>query len=166
MKAKILLLVDADHTSADLVSLAASKTGHHVVQARTSREAFALIERDLNEIDVIVINLDPGVHGMAVLEAMHLSATSPPVVALTGLEEAYMCGIAAVHGAAACLGKPFTAEKLAATLEEICEPAVRAAACTSDSWGHPHRCINAFFPCPGCHHQKPQAVTALDYANV
>src|SRR6476620_10075065 len=107
MKAKVLLLVNADQSSAELVSRAAIKTGHHVVRAQTSREAFGIIERELTEIDVIVINLDPGVHGMAVLEAMHLSADTPPVITLTGLEKAYMCGIAAVHGVAACVGKPF-----------------------------------------------------------
>jgi DNA-binding response OmpR family regulator len=166
MKAKVLLLIDADHASADVVSLAAIKTGHRVVHAHTSREAFSIMERGLDDVDAVVIDVDPGVHGMAVLESMHLSTTTPPVIVLTGLEETYMCGIAAVHGAAACIGKPFAAEKLAALIEQVCQPAWRSAGCTSDAWGHPHRCQSALFPSPGCRRRQRHAPTALDYANV
>jgi DNA-binding response OmpR family regulator len=166
MKAQVLLLIDADPTSASLVALAAAKTDHRVIHAHTSREAFRVIKGELGDVDAMVIDLDPGVHGLAVLEAMDSSTATPPVIVLTGLEETYMRGIAAMHGAAACIGKPFSAEKLASVIEEVCEPSWRSAGCTSDAWGHQHRCQNALFPCPSCRRHQHHAPTALECANL
>ena len=150
MKADVLLIVDADPSSIELVSLAAMKTKHRVIRAKTSREAFHVLSAGLDEVDVIVVDVDPGVHGMAVLEAIDVSPTSPSVIVLTSLEEVYMTPIAAAHGAAACVGKPFTIEKIASVIEEISAPSWRSAACSSDAWGHPHRCKTSFIACPAC----------------
>ena len=150
MKADVLLIVDADPSSIELVSLAAMKTKHRVIRAKTSREAFRILDGGLGEVDVVVVDVDPGVHGLAVLEAIDVSSTSPPVIVLTSLEEGYMTPIAAAHGAAACVGKPFTVAKLASVIEEVCAPSWRSAACSCDTWGHPHRCKTNFIACPAC----------------
>ena len=164
MKADILLIVDADPSSTELVSLAAMKTKHRVIRAKTSREAFRILDGGLGEVDVVVVDVDPGVHGWAVLEAIDVSPTSPPVIVLTSLEEGYMTPVAAAHGAAACIGKPFTVEKIASVIEEISAPSWRSAACSSDAWGHPHRCKNSFIACPACARKMQENVRKLEPA--
>ena len=165
MKADVLLVVDADPSPTELVSLAAMKTKHRVIRAKTSREAFRILNGGLGDVDVIVVDVDPGVHGLAVLEAIDVSPTSPPVIVLTSLEEVYMTPIAAAHGAAACIGKPFTVEKIASVIEEVSAPSWRSAACSSDAWGHPHRCKTSFIACPACarkmqeNFRKPESAT-------
>ncbi|HSP64381.1 MAG TPA: response regulator [Pyrinomonadaceae bacterium] len=166
MKTTALLLVDSDSTSGALVSQAAAETGHQLIQAHTSHEAFCIIERGLEDVAAIIIDLDPGVHGLAVLEAIDICATTPPVIVLTGLEEVCMCGIAFARGAAAWIAKPFSAEKLAEIIEKVIDPAWRLDTYTSDLWGHPHHCRHGAFPCPGCHPQKLPAPTALECANL
>jgi DNA-binding response OmpR family regulator len=166
MKEKVLLVVDADENSAELIVLAAVKTGHHVIRAHTSHEAFSIMDRRLRDLDVIVIDVDPGVHGMAVLEAIDFSPDGPPVIVLADPDETYVNGIAAAHGAATCIEKPFSAEELAAVIEEVSEPAFHSAGCTSDAWGHPHRCQNALYPSPWCQHQRQHKPTQRERANL
>lgn len=156
MKADVLLLVDADPNSAELVALAAIKSRQHVIRANTSLEAFRILNDGLDAVDVIVVDVDPGVHGLAVLEAIDASPTAPPVIILTSLEAVYMTPIGAAHGAAACIGKPFTVEKLASVIEQVSAPGRRSAAWSSDAWGHPHRCENNFIACPGCRRKSPE----------
>ena len=153
MKTGKLLVVDADAVSSALVAQAAKMTGHDLLEAQTSGEAFHFLADTLGEVNVIVVDADPGVHGLAVLAAMDVAPTAPPVIVLTSLGEIYMTPIGAARGAAACLGKPFSAEKLADVIEQVSAPAFRSATCTSDAWGHPHRCQNSFVACPGCRHQ-------------
>ena len=140
MRPDILLLVDADPESARMVAAAATGTRRRLVRVTSGREAFQMLNDGLDQVDVIVVDVDPGVHGMAVLEALDSSHQAPPVIVLTGLEETYMAPISAAHGAAACLAKPFTIEKLAATIEQVSASQRQSEAYTSDLWGHPHRC--------------------------
>lgn len=156
MKANVILLVDADPDSAEIVALAALKSRHHVIRADTSREAFRILNGGLDEVDVVVVDLDPGVGGLALLEAIDASPTAPPVIILTSLEEVYRTPIGAEHGAAACLGKPFTVEKLASVIAQVSAPGRRSAAWSSDRWGHPHRCENNFIACTGCRRKSPE----------
>ena len=165
MNADLLLIVDADPASTELVSLAAMKTRHRILRAKTSREAFHILNGGLAEVGVIVVDVDPGVHGLAVLEAIDVSPTSPPVIVLTSLEETYMTPIGAAHGAAACVGKPFTVEKLASVIEQVSSPSWRAGACSSDAWGHPHRCQNSFIACSGCRRKQTEHLKKLETVN-
>jgi len=132
------------------------KSRHNVIRANTSLEAFRILNGGLDEVDVIVVDLDPGARGLSVLEAIDASPTTPPVIILTSLEEIDMAPIGAAHGAAACLGKPFTVEKLASVIEQVSAPGRRSAAWSSDAWGHPHRCENHFIACPGCRRKTPE----------
>jgi hypothetical protein len=54
------------------------------------------------------------------------------------LEEEYMSDIARRHGAAACIGKPFTAPQLARLIDEV-RPTGMPHALSCDLWGHPQR---------------------------
>lgn len=114
MKPPIVLLFSCDSQSQQAVEDAVLATRHGLRVVRTSREAFRILREDHADVDVAVIDLDPGMHGSALLEA---AAQRLPVIALTGLEENYMAPLARSHGAVACIAKPFTAEALAAAIK-------------------------------------------------
>jgi len=131
MKENVVLLVDADGDSEGVVLEAAARTGHKVRRAKTSRDAFQILKNEIRHLDAVIVDVDPGVHGLALLEAISGYEERPPMIALTGLEETYMQAIAARHGAADCLGKPVSIGKLKSALEKS-----MSRMKTSDRWGH------------------------------
>ena len=131
MKEKIVLLVDADGDSEGFVSEAAARTDRGMVTAKTSREAFKIIRDELQRLELVIVDVDPGAHGLALLEAISGCADTPPIIVITALEESYMKPISQEHGAAACLGKPITIAKLKSTLDDVSA----TWSLTSDRWG-------------------------------
>ncbi len=131
MKEKIVLLVDADGDSEGFVLEAAARTGRGVLMAKTSRDAFKIIRDELHRLDLVIVDVDPGAHGLALLEAISGCADTPAMIVITALEESYMKPISQEHGAAACLGKPITIAKLKSTLDEVSA----SWSLTSDRWG-------------------------------
>jgi DNA-binding NtrC family response regulator len=136
MKEKVLLLVDADADCAGIVLEAGARTGHGVRLSRDSREAFAFLHHEFDGIDSLVVDLDPGSHGMAFLEALGGLRRRPPVIVLTALEESHMAPVTARHGAVACLGKPFSIERLKAAIDRAIRPQ-NDQKISCDPWGHP-----------------------------
>ena len=65
MKKKIVLLVDADGDSEGFVLEAAARTGRGVLMAKTSRDAFKIIRDELHLLDLVIVDVDPGAHGLA-----------------------------------------------------------------------------------------------------
>ena len=129
-KENIVLLVDADGDSEGIVSEAAAHVGRDVLLAKTSRDAFRILKNKMQRLDVVIVDVDPGAHGLALLEAINGCADRPPIVVITALEETYMKPIAMEHGAAACLGKPIMIQKISSALN-----AVSTQARTCDRWG-------------------------------
>ena len=130
MKEHSILLVDADGDSEGIVSESAALTGRDVLVAKTSRAAFRILGEQMRRLDFVVVDVDPGAHGLALLEAISSCADRPPIVVITALEETYMEPIARKHGAAACLGKPITVPRLVSTLKDT-----PTRSLTSDRWG-------------------------------
>ena len=116
MSPRVILLVCADPSVETLVREAAPATRHGLRVVQSSPEAFRQLREGCADVDLAIIDLDPGVHGSAILEA---AGDRLPVLVLTSLEESYMQPIAARHGAVACLAKPFTAERLAKEITHI-----------------------------------------------
>ena len=133
MKENIVLLVDADGDSEGIVSEAAARTGRDVLLAKTSRDAIRILGDQMRRLDIVIIDVDPGAHGLALLEAISGCAERPPILVVTALEETYMKPIAAEHGAAACLGKPIRIETLKSALDAV--SAKRSQMLTCDRWG-------------------------------
>jgi DNA-binding response OmpR family regulator len=130
MKEKLVLLLDADGDCKSIVSEAGVRTGHGVFLTRTIHKAFGILRDKMERLDAIIVDVDPDVHGLALLEAVSGCADKPPIIVITALEETYMGPISVQHGAAACLGKPTTIEKVHAALD-----AVSNLSRTSDRWG-------------------------------
>ena len=83
MKEHSILLVDADGDSEGIVSEAAALTGGDVLVAKTSRAAFGILGEQMRRLDFVVVDVDPGAHGLALLEAISSCADRPPIVAAT-----------------------------------------------------------------------------------
>ena len=131
MEEKSLLLLDADADCARLLSRIAEHTDFRLLLAKTSRDAFKILRKEFATLKLIVVDVDPGAHGIALLEAISACAERPPMIVVTALEEIYMEPIAAEHGAAACLGKPLRLEKMLSTIEDVSQH----YGLTSDRWG-------------------------------
>jgi len=137
MKPNILLVAHEDGTSNSVIAEAAERTGHGLRHARSGREAFESLRAGLDNVDLVIIDVDPGIHSLTILEALSFSRTAPPVIVVTGFEEFAMEPIAFRHGATACIGKPFTPGELAGLIAEICPGTSEPPAKSCDLWGHP-----------------------------
>src|SRR2546423_15468850 len=122
MKRDVILVVDADADTASLVGSVAALTNLDLRFARTSRDLFQMIEAKFDDIAVIVLDVDPGVHGMAVLEALDPWGPAPPVIVVSSLEESHLCSVALAHGAAECFGKPASIQRLKTAIEKLSRP--------------------------------------------
>jgi DNA-binding NtrC family response regulator len=136
MKEKVILLVDADADCAGIVLEAGARTGHGVRLSRDCGEALGFLNREFERIDGLVVDVDPGSHGMALLAALGALRRRLPVIVLTALEESHMKPVAARHGAAGCLGKPFSIERLRAVIDRFVRPE-NDHEISCDLWGHP-----------------------------
>jgi DNA-binding NtrC family response regulator len=150
MKRNVLLVANSSGDSNAIVADAVTRNGRSLRHADNSRCAFELLKAGLNGIDLIVIDLDPGMHSISVLEALGCCDTCPPIIVVTGLEELEMTAIAHRHGATACIGKPFNAAKLAFLMQEVC-PNARPCPTSCDRWGHTDNCAGE------CRHQRQHA---------
>src|SRR5438128_1521859 len=135
MKRNVVLLIDADADTASATLEAASFAELDVRFARTSRDLFQMIEAKLADIAVIVLDVDPGVHGMAVLEALDAWGPAPPVIVISSLEESRVRPVALAHGAAECFGKPVSIQRLKTAIEKFSR-ATAPQSCRCDRWGH------------------------------
>jgi len=137
MKRNVVLVLDADADTARAVAIAASNGNYDLRFTRTSREFFQFWNEDLENVAAIVLDVDPGVHGMAILEALDACENIPPVIVVSALEEMLLESVVRRHGAAACLGKPLSVARLARAIDKTLG---RVAAPRCDLWGHPMNC--------------------------
>lgn len=133
IKPNTILLIDADGDCEEIVARAAARSAFRVRWVRTSTEAFDFLNKQFGKLALIVVDLDPGAHGMAILQAVSGCAEGPAVIALTALEETYAEPVSRTHGAAACLAKPIDIQKLSRTLRDVAAHQFPS----SDLWGHP-----------------------------
>ena len=138
MKREILLVANGDAASNATIAEAVKQSGHRLRKISSCRQAFEILAAGLDDVDAVIIDLDPGVHSMAVLEAIGSSAAAPPVIAITGLEETEVAPIAFSRGSIDCIGKPFSLRRLLAVINLVSQPDWRSEhACSCDLWGHP-----------------------------
>ena len=70
MKANALLISKKTSDSNAVIAQAASRAGFFLLRANDSKRAFELLRNGLPEIDLVIIDVDPGIHSMAILEAI------------------------------------------------------------------------------------------------
>jgi DNA-binding NtrC family response regulator len=115
MKPSVILLLSTDPYVERMAREAATTTRHGLRVLQSTPAAFRELEA-CDDVALAVIDLDPGMHGAALLEAV---GDRLPVVVLTSLEGEYMAPIAQRHGARECLSKPFSAAQLQGALERV-----------------------------------------------
>lgn len=140
------LLLASKSSDSNPIAEAIALTGRSLRIVSDSRCAFELLKAGLDNIDLVIIDLDPGIHSISVLEALGCCDTCPPIIVVTGLEELEMTPIARRHGAVACVGKPFSATELASRIEQVCPTPARPCAKSCDLWGHPRECTHECRP--------------------
>ena len=133
MRRKIILVLDADADTARAVASAAVTGDCDLRFVQTSRGFFHFCNDDFENVAAIVLDVDPGVHGMAILEALDACENTPPVIVVSALEEHRLSGVMQEHGAFACLGKPLSFTRLWRALDQVIE---HTAAPRCDLWGH------------------------------
>ena len=131
-----VLLVGDDHELSATVAAAARKTGHGLRTASSSRKAFEILGLGLDDVDLAIVDVDPSLHSVAILEALNNSDAGPPVIALTEVDEEEAAPILRRHGAAACLKKPFDADELTTLIQKVCACGCRNRPLSCDKWGH------------------------------
>lgn len=137
MKANALLISKETSDANPVIAQALARAGFFSLRVRDAKRAFELFRDGLPEVDLVIIDVDPGIHSMAILEAITARESAPPVIVVTGFEQFEMAPIARRHGAAACIAKPFTAAELLARINDVCPPDYASSACNCDAWGHP-----------------------------
>ena len=136
MKEKVILLVDADADCAGIVLEAGARTGHVVRLSRDGPEALGFLNHEFDRIDCLIVDIDPGSHGMALLAALCALWRHLPVIVLTASEESYVKPVVSRHGADACLGKPLSIERLRRVIDCLVrDESDQEISC--DLWGHP-----------------------------
>jgi len=105
-----ILVVEDEPRIASLVAKGLRADGHEVVVAEDGQLGLFLAEADA--VDLVVLDLGlPGLPGGAVLQALGQRRDAPPVVVLTGDDEARRAACLSA-GASAYLTKPFSTATL------------------------------------------------------
>ena len=133
MKRNVVLVLDADADTARAVASAATTRNCDLRFVQTSKEFFHFCREDFENVIAIILEVDPGMHGMAILEASDVCENTPPIVVVSALEEQCLGPVVQRHGAIACLGKPLSFTQLGRALDQAVE---RATAPRCDLWGH------------------------------
>jgi FixJ family two-component response regulator len=137
MKRSVVLVLDADADTARAVASAATTRNCDLRFVQTSKEFFHFCREDFESVVAIILEIDPGMHGMAILEASDVCENTPPIVVVSALEEHCLGPVVQRHGAIACLGKPLSFTQLGRALDQAVE---RATAPRCDLWGHVTNC--------------------------
>ena len=137
MKRSVVLVLDADADTARAVASAATTRNCDLRFVQTSKEFFHFCREDFGNVIAIILEIDPGMHGMAILEASDVCENTPPIIVVSALEEHCLGPVVQRHGAIACLGKPLSFTQLGRALDQAVE---RATAPRCDLWGHVTNC--------------------------
>jgi FixJ family two-component response regulator len=118
MKRNVVLVLDADADTARAVASAATTRNCDLRFVQTSKEFFHFCREDFESVIAIILEIDPGMHGMAILEASDVCENTPPIVVVSALEEHCLGPVVQRHGAIACLGKPLSFTQLGRALDQ------------------------------------------------
>jgi DNA-binding response OmpR family regulator len=146
MKRNVLLVTNSGDDLNDTVAKAASKTKLGIRETSTSRNTFEILEPGLDDVDLAIVNVDPILHSLTILEALNDSEAAPPIIVLVDVDEAEATSLVLRHGAAACLRKPFGSDQLAILIEKVCASACRNKPLSCDKWAN---CVLQVFEARG-----------------
>ena len=118
VSAPLVLLVDEDPITRDLLRPLLRPHGLEVVQARATVAALELLQRVPRRFRLVVVSLEmSGLSGAALLETLRLFRPGLPAICLTA------ASTVAVDGRGSCLTKPPSADELRARISEALDGA-------------------------------------------
>src|SRR4029453_11501785 len=98
MKPHVILLLNADPDVEKALNEVTSQRGHELVTAHTAAESFRILRDDAKDVKLVIIDIDPEMHGVALLTAVAGFRENVPIVAVTSLERSYMKPLAMRRG--------------------------------------------------------------------
>lgn len=112
--ARLVLLIDVDPVTRNVVRPLLAPKGLELIQARNSVAGLEILQRLPGRFRLVIVNLEmPGLSGAVLLETLRVCCPALPVVCLTLAERA-----AVASGDSDCLEKPFHPAELRAQVED------------------------------------------------
>lgn len=117
-----ILLIDDEAPVREVLTAALTNAGHTVMQAEGGREAGKLFRAE--PADLVITDLVmPDREGIETIIALHRDFPDLPIIAMSGgMRSPFYLTLAAKLGARRTLAKPFTAEVLLHTVDELLAP--------------------------------------------
>jgi signal transduction histidine kinase/CheY-like chemotaxis protein len=115
-----VLLVEDEPALRALAAAALKKLGYTVLEAGNGLEALAVVEKHPTKIDVVVADIVmPRMGGPELVEKLRAKRDDFAVIFMTGYTEAAVLENAKIGSGSVLLNKPFSAEVLAARINEL-----------------------------------------------
>jgi DNA-binding response OmpR family regulator len=119
MKPGLVLLYTRDHNFEHILAQALSGTDTIVLVGRTVADALEIVCRRGRELDLVVLDFNPGCRGMTLLSAIHGCYETLPILVVTSGESERANAIAYENGARICLSKPLPEGSLASAIVDL-----------------------------------------------
>src|SRR5262249_53788690 len=119
MKRALVLLYTRDRNFDRILAQALSGTDTTVLVARTVADALEIVCRSRRELDLAVLDFNPGCRGMTLLNAIHGCYETLPIVVVTSEESEPANAVAYANGACICLSKPLPEGLLASAIVDL-----------------------------------------------
>jgi DNA-binding response OmpR family regulator len=119
MKLGLVLLYTRDHNFDHILAQVFSGTDTIVLVGRTVADALGIVCRRGRELDLVVLDFNPGCRGMTLLSAIHGCYETLPILVVTSEESESAKAIACANGARICLSKPLPAGLLASAIVDL-----------------------------------------------
>jgi DNA-binding response OmpR family regulator len=120
MNVRLGLLLTRDRVLESLLAEAFRKSGASMLLARSVAEALQVACNLLHHLDLVVIDLDNGCHGMTLLSAINTCCPDLQIVAVAS-KECRILTLAHANGATACLVKPVSGGELGVFVSKLDE---------------------------------------------
>lgn len=119
-ESKTVLTVDDSRTIRDMLRMSLSEAGYRVVQAADGVEGLEVLRTELPDAIITDINM-PRLDGFGFIEQVRLDERlrATPILVLTTESDPALKDRARVAGATGWIVKPFTPEKLTASLRRV-----------------------------------------------
>ncbi|WP_306015168.1 ATP-binding protein [Oceanicaulis sp. MMSF_3324] len=127
-RARTALVVEDNATNRQLLTVYLEENGWRVLQAESSAEALALMDKTESDPDAVLLDLHmPGLSGEDLL--VHLNSVYPdmPVIIVTADVTSGTAQRMRERGAADCLSKPVNLALLGARLDQLTDPGAYSA---------------------------------------
>src|SRR5215831_14695969 len=119
MKPGLVLLYTRDRNFDRILAQALSGTDTTVLVGRTVVDALEIVCRRGRELDLVVLDFNPGCRGMKLLSAIHGCYETLPILVVTSEESEPANAIAYANGAHICLSKPLSVGLLAGAIVDL-----------------------------------------------